>query len=42
LGIKKEKPALDANFEIITSKTTTFNESWSPVWGEQSIVKSLQ
>ncbi|WP_291100043.1 MULTISPECIES: glycoside hydrolase family 97 protein [unclassified Flavobacterium] len=39
LGIKlKEKPALDANFEIEISKTTTFNESWKPVLGEQSTI----
>jgi hypothetical protein len=39
LGIKlKEKPALDANFEIITSKRATFNESWNPVLGEQSTI----
>ena len=32
LGIKlKEKQALDANFEIQSSKETTFNESWKPV-----------
>ncbi|MNQ08769.1 Retaining alpha-galactosidase precursor [compost metagenome] len=37
LGIKlKEKPALEANFEILTSKTATFNESWKPVLGEQA------
>lgn len=37
LGIKlKEKPALDANFEILTSKTAAFNESWKPVLGEQA------
>jgi hypothetical protein len=37
LGIKlKEKPALDANFEIISSKVTAFNESWKPVLGEKS------
>ncbi|HEY4618500.1 MAG TPA: glycoside hydrolase family 97 protein [Flavobacterium sp.] len=37
LGIKlKEKPALDSNFEVITSKTATFNESWKPVLGEQA------
>ncbi|MFT5714085.1 MAG: hypothetical protein ACI9WT_000627, partial [Flavobacterium sp.] len=39
LGIKlKEKLALDADFEIITSKTTTFKESWEPVLGEQSTI----
>jgi len=39
LGVKlKEKPALDANFEILTSKTSNFNESWKPVLGEQSSI----
>ncbi len=39
LGIKlKDKPALDANFEIETSKTASFNESWKPVLGEQAII----
>jgi hypothetical protein len=39
LGIRlKEKPALDTNFEIITSKTITFNESWKPILGEQSTI----
>jgi len=39
LGIRlKEKPALDTNFEILTSKTSSFNESWKPVLGEQSSI----
>ena len=39
LGIKlKDKPALEANFEIETSKTATFNESWKPVLGEQATI----
>ncbi|WP_426063284.1 glycoside hydrolase family 97 protein [Flavobacterium sp. DSP2-3-1] len=39
LGIKlKGKPALDADFEILTSKTSSFNESWKPVLGEQSSI----
>ena len=39
LGIKlKEKPALDAKFEIVGSKTATFNESWKPVLGEQASI----
>lgn len=39
LGIKlKDKPALDANFEIENAKTATFNESWKPVLGEQSSI----
>lgn len=37
LGIKlKEKPALDSNFEILSSKVTAFNESWKPVLGEKA------
>ena len=39
LGIKlKDKPSLDANFEIENTKTATFNESWKPVLGEQAII----
>jgi hypothetical protein len=39
LGIKlKEKPALEYNFEILASKTATFNESWKPVLGEQATI----
>ncbi|MBB1194700.1 glycoside hydrolase family 97 protein [Flavobacterium sp. SOK18b] len=41
LGIKlKDKSALDANFEILDSKTSSFNESWKPVLGEQSSIKN--
>ncbi|MBC5863329.1 glycoside hydrolase family 97 protein [Flavobacterium turcicum] len=41
LGIRlKEKPALDANFDILDSKTSSFNESWKPVLGEQSSIKN--
>ena len=37
LGIAlKEKTALSANFEIESTKTSTFNESWKPVLGEQT------
>ena len=39
LGIKlKDKPGLDANFEIQSSKNSTFNESWKPVLGEQASI----
>ncbi|MBG6110156.1 hypothetical protein IWX84_001021 [Flavobacterium sp. CG_9.10] len=39
LGIKlKGKPALDAGFESVGSKTATFNESWKPVLGEQATI----
>ena len=39
LGIKlKDKPALDSNFEIESSKTAIFNESWKPVLGEKASI----
>jgi hypothetical protein len=39
LGIKlKNKPSLDANFEIDSVKNSSFNESWKPVLGEQSSI----
>ena len=39
LGIKlKDKPSLDTNFEIQSSKNSTFNESWKPVLGEQALI----
>ena len=39
LGIKlKDKTALNADFEIQTSKNNTFNESWKPVLGEQASI----
>ncbi|RTY82442.1 glycoside hydrolase family 97 protein [Flavobacterium sp. LS1P28] len=41
LGIKlKEKPDLDTNFEILTSKTSSFSESWKPVLGEQTSIQN--
>ena len=37
LGIKlKDKPALDANFEIDSVKNSSFNETWKPVLGEKA------
>ncbi len=39
LGIKlKDKPSLEASFEILNSKPATFNESWKPVLGEQATI----
>jgi hypothetical protein len=39
LGIDlKDKPSLESNFEIETSKKASFNESWEPVLGEQSTI----
>ncbi|MEZ7498063.1 glycoside hydrolase family 97 protein [Flavobacterium sp. Arc3] len=39
MGIKlKEKAALDANFKLLGSENTSFNETWKPVLGEQSSI----
>jgi len=39
LGIVlKDKKALTTNFEIANVKNSSFNESWKPVLGEQSII----
>ena len=39
IGIKlKDKPALDANFEIDSEKNSSFNESWKPILGEQATI----
>lgn len=39
LGIKlKEKPSLDGNFEIQSTKNNTFYETWKPVLGEQAAI----
>jgi len=39
LGIKlKDKIALDADFEIQSSKVATFNESWKPVLGQKASI----
>ena len=39
LGIKlKDKPSLEANFEIDSVKNSSFNESWKPVLGEQATI----
>lgn len=34
--ILKDKPSLESNFEIENTTTTSFNESWKPVLGEQA------
>jgi len=39
LGVKlKDKPALDAYFEIKSTNNNSFNESWKPVLGEQASI----
>lgn len=38
--ILKDKNALDANFEVISSKNNTINESWKPVLGEKASIEN--
>jgi hypothetical protein len=41
LGVKlKNETDLASNFSLVGSKTTTFNETWKPVLGEQSSIKN--
>ena len=35
-----DAPSLLSNFEIKNSTTTTFDETWEPVWGEQSKIRN--
>ena len=41
LGFKFSKPeALLNQFEIIKIDSRSFDESWKPVWGEQSLIRN--
>lgn len=41
LGIKlKDNRNLETNFEVATTKITTFDQSWKPVLGEQAIIQN--
>lgn len=41
LGIKLNKPAATlSNFTIISSDTSSVNDSWQPVWGEVSTIQN--
>lgn len=35
-----EKPGLYQNFEISSIDTTSFDETWKPVWGEESSIRN--
>ncbi|SMG43494.1 Glycosyl-hydrolase 97 C-terminal, oligomerisation [Marivirga sericea] len=39
LGLVEEEN-LSENFEIIASETATFDETWTPVWGETSTIRN--
>ncbi|MBD0825339.1 glycoside hydrolase family 97 protein [Aestuariibaculum marinum] len=36
----KESENLDGDFTLVDSETSTFNETWKPVWGEESEIKN--
>lgn len=38
--VLKNMPALDAGFEIIKTDTTSFDETWQPVWGEVKNIRN--
>jgi hypothetical protein len=40
LELKNDATSLLSNFEISDTKTSTFDESWKPVWGEQSSIRN--
>jgi len=43
LELKADQPAdqsLYSNFEIVDTKTLTFDETWQPVWGEVKNIRN--
>ncbi|WP_366185529.1 glycoside hydrolase family 97 protein [Flavobacterium ovatum] len=40
LELKNDAKSLLNDFSIIETKTTTFNESWTPVWGEWATIQN--
>lgn len=40
LELKNDKKSLQNDFEITDTKTTTFDESWKPVWGEVASIRN--
>ncbi|WP_417886138.1 glycoside hydrolase family 97 protein [Zunongwangia sp.] len=40
LELKDDKKSLLDSFEIENTKTSTFDETWKPVWGEQSEIRN--
>ena len=40
LELKNDDVSLLSNFEIENTQTSTFDESWKPVWGEQSSIRN--
>lgn len=40
LELKNDDLSLMNSFEIVDTKTSTFDETWEPVWGEQSEIRN--
>ena len=41
LGFKLSKPDLTLNaFDIVTIDSSTFDQNWTPVWGEQALIRN--
>lgn len=40
IELKNDATSLLSNFEIADTQTNTFDESWKPVWGEQSSIRN--
>lgn len=40
LELKNDDLSLMNSFEIVDTKTSTFDETWQPVWGEQSEIRN--
>ena len=40
LELKNDKKSLLNDFNVIDTKTTTFDENWQPVWGEVSTIRN--
>lgn len=40
IELKNDATSLLSNFEIADTQTSTFDESWKPVWGEQSSIRN--
>jgi glucan 1,4-alpha-glucosidase len=40
LELQREKKSLLNDFSVIDTKESTFNETWKPVWGEETSIKN--
>src|SRR5690606_2707401 len=40
LELKNDKNSLLSNFTVLDTKAGTFDETWKPVWGEESSIRN--